>query len=354
MNMKLKLLQIGFFLAIQAPAILLAQSNELDSTPEISISIEDGKVKIAVNLNEPFRWENTKFNSIKTFPMRGGSKMPHTIRLDESNNVNWTQTDVVFSGTYGKQQSSAKDVLDQYTQKNGDIGIRTWSVDKNNNLKSFNELTGSYEIFTPKEFAAKYELDFYSNKYSIEASISGYLVEIIGVFNPETNLLNFDTLDYVPFFQVPKLAVEESKDMEKWSEVKLPEPLTKEYQWPQELKIELEAKLRESTFYRVKKETIEPNYSVEGRWLWSPTINIAGANTMYEFLDGTRYTYYCGPNCDWDSLEISDAIPGTDVYTYENDTLTIDGVAQAVTFECDGGKINFGNWNLWKLGSDCE
>ncbi|MBT3841780.1 MAG: hypothetical protein HOF61_06315, partial [Verrucomicrobia bacterium] len=152
--MKLKLLQIGFFLAIQAPAILLAQSNERDSTPEISISIEDGKVKIAVNLNEPFRWENTKFNSIKTFPMRGGSKMPHTIRLDESNNVNWTQTDVVFSGTYGKQQSSAEDVLDQYTQKNGDIGIRTWSVDKNNNLKSFNELTGSYEIFTPKEFAA--------------------------------------------------------------------------------------------------------------------------------------------------------------------------------------------------------
>jgi hypothetical protein len=180
------------------------------------------------------------------------------------------------------------------------------------------------------------------------------LVEIIGVFNPETNLLNFDTLDYVPFFQVPKLAVEESKDMEKWSEVKLPEPLPKEYQWPQELKIELEAELRESKFYRVKKETIEPNYSVEGRWLWSPTINIADANTMYEFLDGTRYTYYCGPNCDWDSLEISDAIPGTDVYTYENDTLTIDGVAQAVTFECDGGKINFGNWHLWKLGSDCE
>ena len=248
------LLRIGLIIAIQTPALLLAQSEEGDSTPEISISIEDGKVIIAANLNELFSWENTKFNSIKTFPMRGGSKMPHTIRLDESNNVNWRQTDVVFSGTYGMQQSSAKDILDQYTQKYGDIGIRTWSIDKKNNLKSFNELTGSYEIFTPKEFAAKYELDFYSKKYSIEASISGYLVEIIGVFNPETNLLNFDTLDYVPFFQVPKLAVEESKDMEKWSEVKLPEPLPKEYQWPQELKIELNAELRESTFYRVKIE----------------------------------------------------------------------------------------------------
>ena len=42
--------------------------------------------------------------------------------------------------------------------------------------------------------------------------------------------------------------------MEKWSEVKLPEPLPKEYQWPQELKIELNAELRESTFYRVKIE----------------------------------------------------------------------------------------------------
>ena len=95
MNMKLKLLQIGFFLAIQVPAILLAQSDEGDSSPEISISIEEGKVIIVVNLNEPFSWENTKFNSLKTFPMRGGSKMPHTIRIDESNNVNWRQTDIV-------------------------------------------------------------------------------------------------------------------------------------------------------------------------------------------------------------------------------------------------------------------
>ena len=248
------LLRIGLILAIQAPVLLLAQTDEGNSTPEISISIEDGKVKIAVNFHEPFRWEKTRYESIKTFPMRGGSRMPHTIRLDESNNVNWRQTDVVFSGTYRIQQSLAKDILGQYTEKYGDIGIRTWSIDKKNNLKSFNELAGSYEIFTPKEFAAKYELDFYSNKYSIEASISGYLVEIIGVFNPETNLLNFDTLDYVPFFQVPKLAVEESKDMQKWSEVKLPEPLPKEYQWPHELSIELNAELKNNTFYRVKIE----------------------------------------------------------------------------------------------------
>ena len=189
------LLRIGLILAIKSPAILLAQSNEGDSTPEISISIEGGKVKIAVNLNEPFRWEKTRYESIKTFPMRGGSSMPHTIRFEEKGDMTWRQTDMIFMGNYT-------------------------------------------------------ELD----EYEVEAGVIGYLVEIIGVFNPETNLLNFDTLDYAPFFKIPKLVVEGSKDMKKWSKVKLSEPLPKEYQWPQELRIELEAKLKDSTFYRVKIE----------------------------------------------------------------------------------------------------
>jgi len=192
---KLKLLQIGFFLAIQSPALLLAQSDEGDSTPEISISIEDGKVKIAVNLNEPFRWENTRYESIKIFSLPWGGAIPHEIWFEEKGDMTWRQTDMMFMGNYT-------------------------------------------------------ELD----EYEVEAGVIGYLVEIIGVFNPETNLLNFDTLDYAPFFIVPKLVVEESKDMEKWSKVKLSEPLPKEYQWPQELRIELEAELKDSTFYRVKIE----------------------------------------------------------------------------------------------------
>ena len=189
------LLQIGLILAIKSPVILLAQSNEDDSTPEISISIEDGKVKISVNFHEPFRWEKTRYESIKTFPMRGGSSMPHTIRFEEKGDMTWRQTDMMFMGNYT-------------------------------------------------------ELD----EYEVEAGVIGYLVEIIGVFNPEINLLNFDTLDYAPFFKVPKLVVEGSKDMKKWSKVKLSEPLPKEYQWPQELRIELEAELKDSTFYRVKIE----------------------------------------------------------------------------------------------------
>ena len=193
--MKLKLLQIGFFLAIQTPALLLAQSDEGDSTPEISISIEGGKVKIAVNLNEPFRWEKTRYESIKTFPMRGGSSMPHTIRFEEKGDMTWRQTDMIFMGNYT-------------------------------------------------------ELD----EYEVEAGVIGYLVEIIGVFDPETNLLNFDTLDYVPFFQVPKLIIEQSKDLKNWSRVKLSEPLPKEYQWPKGLSIKLGAELKGTSFFRVKIE----------------------------------------------------------------------------------------------------
>jgi len=192
---KLKLLQIGFFLAIQTPALLLAQSDEGDSTPEISISIEDGKVKIAVNLNEPFRWENTRYESIKIFPLPWGGAIPHEIWFEEKGDMTWRQTDMMFMGHYT-------------------------------------------------------ELD----EYEIEVGVIGYLVEIIGVFNPETNLLNFDTLDYAPFFKAPKLVVEGSKDMKKWSKVKLSEPLPKEYQWPQEFRIELEAEIKDSTFYRVKIE----------------------------------------------------------------------------------------------------
>jgi hypothetical protein len=84
--------------------------------------------------------------------------------------------------------------------------------------------------------------------------VSGYLVEIIGVFDTETNLMNFDTLDYEPFFQVPKMVIEESIDLKHWRKVPLSEPLPKEYQWPQELNIELETELKDGAFCRVKIE----------------------------------------------------------------------------------------------------
>ncbi len=260
MNMKLKLLQIGFFLAIQTPSLLLAQSDEGGSTPEISISIEDGKVQIAVNLNESFRWENTRYESIKKFPQPwiGSSDIPHEIRFDpfeEKGAMTWRQTDMMFMGNYEVIGNSAKNILNQYTEKYGELGFRTWSVDSKGNLKSFNENTGKYEIYTPEAFSKKFGLQFHqSDKYEIEAEVLGYVKNIKGVFDLEINLLNFDKLDYVPFFKTPKLEVQESKDMKNWSKVKLAEPLPKEYQWPQELSIELQAELKDAAFYRIKIE----------------------------------------------------------------------------------------------------
>ncbi|MCS5610520.1 MAG: MBG domain-containing protein, partial [Candidatus Poribacteria bacterium] len=96
--------------------------------PEIvDIVIENDKIKLSVNFNEPFRWEKTRFESIKKFPQPwiGSPDTPHEIQLEEKGGMSWRQTDMVFIGNYR--------VLDEY---------------------------------------------------EIEAAVSGYLLEIIGVFNP--------------------------------------------------------------------------------------------------------------------------------------------------------------------------
>ena len=107
--------------------------------------------------------------------------------------------------------------------------------------------------------------------------------------------------------------------------------------------------------------------TVEGKWLYDVTANLP--NTMYEFRDGTRYTYYNDSEDFsveyWESLNTADAIPGTHEYTFLNDTLTIDlnfGNVQILPliFECDGDRINFQDpessdrYNLVRLGSDCN
>ena len=108
-----------------------------------------------------------------------------------------------------------------------------------------------------------------------------------------------------------------------------------------------------------------PYYSIEGKWIWSPSQDRADANTMYEFVDGLRYTYYCitcpGDDAYWNSLDISDALPTPNPYTFENDTLRVDlhfgnELVALVTFECDGGKLFMDGQfsHLWRLSSDCE
>jgi len=106
-----------------------------------------------------------------------------------------------------------------------------------------------------------------------------------------------------------------------------------------------------------------PAYTVEGKWLWSPDPeDRTYANTMYEFVDGTRYTSYA--NCtttnpctdaDFNALTAADRIPGTESYTYDGYSLIIDGIQEIISFECDGGiMLNENGGKLWRLSSDCQ
>ena len=111
-------------------------------------------------------------------------------------------------------------------------------------------------------------------------------------------------------------------------------------------------------------------YSIEGKWLWSPTSSSSDSNTMYLFKDGIRYTYYCtseiSNDCQslFESFQANDGnhLPTTNPYTFEDNILTVDlhfgnELVANITFECDGGKIYVESQNphhLYRLNSNCQ
>ena len=111
-------------------------------------------------------------------------------------------------------------------------------------------------------------------------------------------------------------------------------------------------------------------YSIEGKWLWSPSQDRADANTMYLFKDGIRYTYYCtseiSNDCQslFESFQANDGnhLPITNPYTFENGVLKIDlhhgnELVALITFECNGDKIFVESQNphhLYRLNSNCQ
>ena len=119
--MNKKLLLSALLVATQNLNIVAQQNNE-PSELGVDVMITDNQLEISINFNESFRWENTKYDSIKKFDMRDGGKMPHTINFDDSNNLRWRQTDVVFIGTYQIKQISAEELLTQYIEKHGGFG----------------------------------------------------------------------------------------------------------------------------------------------------------------------------------------------------------------------------------------
>ena len=114
----------------------------------------------------------------------------------------------------------------------------------------------------------------------------------------------------------------------------------------------------------IENPLLEPNYSIEDKWIWSPTESREHVNTMYEYMSGVRYTSYidCWPNnctdSDFNALDESDRIPGIHSYTWDGDTQTItddEGNSSMVIFECDGGIVYFPNGSkLWRLSSNCQ
>ena len=98
------------------------------------------------------------------------------------------------------------------------------------------------------------------------------------------------------------------------------------------------------TLFILSFSFIQADY-IEGRW--SPG---GFSNTMYEFVDGLRYTYYCpDKSCDsdyWDSLDTSDAIPTPNPYWVDGNTISIDlhfgnTATYTIGFRCDGQVVDF-------------
>ena len=102
------------------------------------------------------------------------------------------------------------------------------------------------------------------------------------------------------------------------------------------------------------------SFPIEGRWVLEMY-----TNTMYEFVDGLRLTYYCTADiCDstyWNSLDSSDALPTQNPYTFINDTLIIDLFSgsifeEEITFLCDGKVVDFNSQqsNWYRVGTDID
>ena len=89
---------------------------------------------------------------------------------------------------------------------------------------------------------------------------------------------------------------------------------------------------------------------IEGRWIL-PMFEGDPGNTMYEFIDGLRYTYYCAQDsgCDaayWNSLDTTDALPTVNPYTVDENTISIDlhfgnMATYTMDFRCDGKLVDF-------------
>tara|TARA_Y100001978_G_C23675665_1_gene426244 strand:- start:1044 stop:1832 length:789 start_codon:yes stop_codon:yes gene_type:complete len=183
-----------FLPAILKPVHLFAQSDLQEIDTEINITLDGKKLSIHISLNEPFRWKNTRYESLKKFPQPwiGLPDIPNEIWFKSRADMEMRITDMMFIGEY--------EVLE---------------------------------------------------KFKVASMLFG-VGEVMGVFNTKSNLLKFDNLDYAPFYPTPRIVLEESIDMKRWNKVNLSHDLPKQYRWPEEIKIDLHISGVRHKFFRVK------------------------------------------------------------------------------------------------------
>ena len=140
-----------------------------------SVSISNQSVELGLCLKRPFDWKKMKFVSVRTF----------------QNDPPWfppTRHELTFG--------------------HNDPGMFEWFQ------WDFIEL-GKFEI---------------TGEFSLRASTFGGRA-IIGIFNPATNLLSFDGLDYVPSMQTPGISVKISSDMVNWQSIDLGDQVPRAFTW---------------------------------------------------------------------------------------------------------------------------
>ena len=172
-------------------------SDEDGSKPEIAgIAIKDGVMELSVNFGQSFDWESVNFVSIKTF----------------ANDPPWfppTRHELTFG--------------------HHEVGMMEWF--------QFDYIEiGNYEV---------------TEDFTVEAKLFGRK-KIVGVFDPGTNLLKFNGLDYEPMAKTPTFIVKTSTNLESWKKVSSLEEVDNEYKWGKSMAVRLKLKSAEQQFFMIQ------------------------------------------------------------------------------------------------------
>ena len=143
------------------------------------IAMKDGVVEISIKPGRPFDWQGIKFVSVKSFHNDPPWFPPtrHQLTFREEGVCEWFQFDYIETGDY--------------------------------------EATGDFTV----------EVNLFGRE------------KIVGVFDPETNLLEFDGLGYIPMIKSPAVTVKSSMDLKRWETVRGLEAFEEESEWGNPLRV---------------------------------------------------------------------------------------------------------------------